>query len=322
MRRLFRRAAGLAVAAGFIAGCSGAGGGSESPSLTITKQAGDAQTATVGTLLPIQLRVVVQKSGSASSGHTVSWTPAAGSVNPTSSVTDGSGEATTSWTLGTTSGAQVVTATAAASVTATFSATAAPGPAVSFQKESGDGQSIESNSPFPSVLAAKVADQFGNGIEGVLVNWSLQSGSVILQSGSSSTNSQGLAAMPVTAGPNIGPAVVRATTAAVGANVDFDLTVTTPPVRISVGNIFFRSAKNGSQNPAVDTVGVGDPVRWIWSAGSHSVRSTGMPPLDFPSSASSSTPGNSYTINFPRTGTYQYNCGVHDNDMTGSVVVQ
>jgi len=31
-----------------------------------------------------------------------------------------------------------------------------------------------------------------------------------------------------------------------------------------VDNFFFQSAYNGSMNPAVDTIAVGDTVTWAW----------------------------------------------------------
>src|ERR1051325_10687565 len=51
---------------------------------------------------------------------------------------------------------------------------------------------------------------------------------------------------------------------------------------VVVGNIFFKSARNGTQNPAVDTIAVGDSITWAWNAaGSHTVQSTGVPPEVF-----------------------------------------
>src|SRR5690348_18230228 len=42
---------------------------------------------------------------------------------------------------------------------------------------------------------------------------------------------------------------------------------------VVVGNIFFRSAHNGTMNPAVDTIAAGDSVTWAWNAaGSHSIQ--------------------------------------------------
>jgi plastocyanin len=92
---------------------------------------------------------------------------------------------------------------------------------------------------------------------------------------------------------------------------------------VSVGDIFFKSARNGSSNTAVDTVVAGGNVTWTWAAGEslpHSVQSLGSP--SFASSAIQSGGGKSYQVTFPTTGTYQYDCAVHGKMMTGTIVVQ
>jgi plastocyanin len=91
---------------------------------------------------------------------------------------------------------------------------------------------------------------------------------------------------------------------------------------VSVGNIFFRSNHNGSANPAVDTVAPGTTITWTWSSGTtpHSVQSLGSP--SFPSSAVLTGDGPTYSFTFTAPGTYQYNCLVHGNLMTGTMVVR
>jgi plastocyanin len=91
---------------------------------------------------------------------------------------------------------------------------------------------------------------------------------------------------------------------------------------VTVGDIFFKSAHNGSSNPAVDTVAAGATVTWTWAAGEslpHSVQSLGSP--SFASSAIQSGGGSSYHVAFPTAGTYQYDCAVHGKMMTGTIVV-
>ena len=49
---------------------------------------------------------------------------------------------------------------------------------------------------------------------------------------------------------------------------------------VIVGNIFFKSARNGTVNTAVDTVAVGGTVTWTWTNTAnvpHSVESIGSP---------------------------------------------
>jgi plastocyanin len=90
-----------------------------------------------------------------------------------------------------------------------------------------------------------------------------------------------------------------------------------------VGNNLFRSARNGTCDPAVDTIPAGSAVTWTWTATGgtqHSVESTGA--TSFTSSAIKSGSGSTYTFTFTTPGTYSYDCGVHGGQMTGRVVVQ
>jgi len=91
---------------------------------------------------------------------------------------------------------------------------------------------------------------------------------------------------------------------------------------VTVGDIFFKSALNGTSNPAVDTVAVNGTVTWTWAtteALPHSVQSTGSP--SFTSSGIQSGSGSTYQFTFATPGTYQYDCAVHGQMMTGRIVV-
>lgn len=91
---------------------------------------------------------------------------------------------------------------------------------------------------------------------------------------------------------------------------------------ITVGNIFFRSVRNGTQNPAVDTIAAGSTITWAWNAaGSHSIRSTGTPAI-FRNSVVMGNAGDTYSVTFNTPGTYTYDCSVHGSAMTGRIVVQ
>jgi plastocyanin len=95
-----------------------------------------------------------------------------------------------------------------------------------------------------------------------------------------------------------------------------------PVGNVTVGNIFFRSVHNGSQNPAVDTIAAGDSITWAWNAaGSHSIQSTGVPDI-FRNSVVMSGANDTYTVTFRNPGTYTYQCAVHGAAMTGRIVVQ
>jgi len=93
--------------------------------------------------------------------------------------------------------------------------------------------------------------------------------------------------------------------------------------QVTVGNNYFRSAHNGSQNSAVDTIASGGSVTWRWNAvGPHSIQSTGLPPLVFRNSVVMSGASDSYVMTFNSPGTYDYQCAVHGSAMTGRIVVQ
>jgi plastocyanin/uncharacterized protein YjdB len=108
-----------------------------------------------------------------------------------------------------------------------------------------------------------------------------------------------------------------------GTRIDStQLTVTIPAAAsaaVQIGDNFFRSVANNTQNAAVDTVAVGGTVTWTWvGASNHSVESTGAPSFTSSTTKISGT----YAFTFNSAGTYTYDCGVHGLSMTGRVVVR
>jgi plastocyanin len=91
---------------------------------------------------------------------------------------------------------------------------------------------------------------------------------------------------------------------------------------VTLGDIFFQSDNNGTSNPAVDTVAVNGTVTWTWDPSvtmEHSVQSIGNPA--FTSSPIMSGGGTTHQAAFTTAGTYQYDCAVHGQLMTGMIVV-
>jgi plastocyanin len=94
-------------------------------------------------------------------------------------------------------------------------------------------------------------------------------------------------------------------------------------VTVATGTNFFRSNRNGSRNAAVDTVGIGGKVTWVWSstgAVPHNVQSIGTP--TFVSSGVETGDGSRYEVTFSTPGSYRYNCAIHGDLMTGTIVVR
>src|SRR5207249_8102859 len=129
----------------------------------------DGQTGTVGTTLPTQLAVrVADLFNNPVAGITVTWTPASGSgsVNPTTSTSNASGIAATTWTLGPQAGTQTVQATGAGSPV-TFTATATAGAATQIAIHAGNGQSATAGTAVPVAPSVIVRDANGNPVGGV-----------------------------------------------------------------------------------------------------------------------------------------------------------
>jgi plastocyanin len=100
-------------------------------------------------------------------------------------------------------------------------------------------------------------------------------------------------------------------------------TPTSGDVAVIVGNIFMKSGRNDSVNPAVDTVAVGASVTWTWTnTGNvpHGIQSLGSP--SFPTGTVLTGDGNTYRVTFNTAGTYQYDCLVHGTMMPGTIVVR
>ena len=84
--------------------------------------------------------------------------------------------------------------------------------------------------------------------------------------------------------------------------------------------IQFVSAHNGSTNAAVDTIPIGGTVTWSWTGSlPHSVQSVGSQSF---TSSSTMTGSGTYAVRFDAPGTYQYDCAVHGQLMTGTIVVR
>jgi len=287
---------------------------------------GDAQTATVATVLPNPLRVLVTVGGTPKQGDTVTWVAVGAVANITSpGITDASGTATATWTLGQAAGTQTATATlsGASGSPVTFTATATPGPATAFSRVSGDAQQAVIGTSLKNPVVVKAADQYGNGRSGVTVNWQATTGGGTVMPPSDTTDASGNAQATLTLDGMASNSVTATSSTLTPPNVVFHETglpiPTTAAVTVGPG-ISFKSARNSTSNPAVDTIAVNGTVTWTWAAGSisHSVQSTGSP--SFTSSATQTS--GSYSFTFTATGTYQYDCVVHGTGMTGTIVVR
>jgi len=104
------------------------------------------------------------------------------------------------------------------------------------------------------------------------------------------------------------------------------LPVTSDTVTIEVGSdtainqVMFRSRRNQTSNPAVDTIAVGGAVRWLWQGTlAHGVL-INAPPVIYTSGNFTAPATTFLTIN--TAGTYSYVCSVHGSAMNGRIVVR
>ncbi|HYT05691.1 MAG TPA: Ig-like domain-containing protein [Gemmatimonadales bacterium] len=314
------------TAAAVASECGGNSSGPPPPTTTIQKSptaSGDAQADAVAATLPNPLQVLVTLSGTPQQGTTVTWATSAtaASITPTS-MTDASGIAMATWTLGHTAGTQTATATlsGATGSPVTFTATATPGAATQLLKSSGDNQTGFVTLTLANPLEVKVTDQFGNGVQGTGVDWQVTTGSASLNPSHATSDASGIAQTTVTLDAPPGAIVITATNGALtGSPITFHATSEALPTTAAVtgGNFFFSSNRNGSTNPAVDTIAVGGTVTWTW-IGNHSVQSTGSPSF----MSSTIQMNGTHSVTFNSAGTYTYICSVHPTLMSGRVVVK
>jgi hypothetical protein len=191
---------------------------------------GNNQIGIAGTSLASPLKVrVTDIGGNPVSGISVTWAATAGgtgvAVGSASTITDASGIASTSATLGSTGGANTFTATVAGLTGSpiSFSATAAK----SLVVNSGNNQSGTAGTSLASPLVVKVTDNVGNPVAGITVTWAVTTGGTgaAISPNTSVTSGSGLAQATATVGSTPGANTFRATVSGLsGSPVSFSAT--------------------------------------------------------------------------------------------------
>lgn len=203
---------------------------------------GDGQTGTVGSTLGTTLQVLVTDNlANPVQGVTVGWATSSGNLAPASSITNASGIATTTWTLGTTPGAVTATGSVGGLTGSpvTFNSTANPGAPTSITIVAGNGQSATVNTAVATAPAVRISDQFDNPLSGVSVTFAVTLGGGSATGTDQVTNGSGIATLTSwTLGTVAGSNTLSATATGPGA-IGFSATGTAgaaTQIAISAGN--------------------------------------------------------------------------------------
>jgi hypothetical protein len=203
---------------------------------------GDQQTGLVGSQLTVDVEVELRDSrGNAIPGGIVPNTSVdfaalnGGSVSATPVMANASGRASTSWTLGPGVGAQQLTVTVVGgSTSTTFSANAVAAVAPSIVKVDGDAQTGLVGAPVNIRPTVRVEDQFGMGVPGASVTFTVTGGGGSVGGGSVTTDANGVArptswTLGGAAGPNTlevtSDTLTPVTFSATGTTAQFNLEV-------------------------------------------------------------------------------------------------
>jgi hypothetical protein len=198
------------------------------------------------------------------------------SLSTTNTSTNAQGEASSTLTLGNRTGDYTVHATSSGLTGSpvVFTATATTGPAANITLVSGNNQSNQILSQLANPFVVRVTDAGGNPVQGVSVNFAIQSvpnGATgqSLSTANTTTDTDGVANSTLTLGNRVGPYIVHATSAGLsGSPVEFTATATTGPaanITLISGNNQTKPINSPLDNPFVvwvTDVG-GNPVQGV-----------------------------------------------------------
>lgn len=188
----------------------------------LIKSAGDNQSATAGTAVAVPPAVTVRDANGNPKGDVVVTFAVAsggGSITGGTATTNAAGVATVgSWTLGSGTGTNTLTASEPGLAPVAFTAAATVGAAAALNKSAGDNQSAEPGTPVAVPPAVTVRDANGNPNAGVVVTFAVASGGGSVTGATATTNSAGVATVGSwTLGPGAGINTLTASAPGIGA---------------------------------------------------------------------------------------------------------
>jgi adhesin/invasin len=161
-----------------------------------------------------------------------------GSLTDENQETSVSGIATAgNWTVGTTAGANTLTATVSGLTPVTFTANAIAGAPTQMSLSGGNGQTADAGEPVATLPSVLIKDQYNNPVPGVGVTFAVATGGGNVTGGGAQTNASGVATVGTwTLGDTPGANTLTATLGSItGSPVTFSATgVVGPPAQIVI----------------------------------------------------------------------------------------
>ena len=215
---------------------------------------GENQAGVAGQGLGAPLVVEVTDAfGNPIEGVTIAWSAeGGGAVSAATTVTDASGRASVTRTLGSVAGLQRTLASAdgLAGSPAVFLHTATAGSASGVQVASGEGQSGAPGARLAEDIAVRVVDADGNPVVGAAVTWVVTAGGGRVEPSTGTTDSDGRASTGWFLGPTLGTNAVQAVVSGVGTATFTATAVAGSATQLQIVSGDNQSAPAGQQVPA------------------------------------------------------------------------
>ena len=202
----------------------------------VLKIAGDSQSVVVGTAAADSLVAkVVLDDGRALRGAPVTWASNGDDIVSPALVNSGAdGLARTRVVAGAHTGMATITATVSRLAPASFTEFRIAAPPASLTPLAGNDQVAVAGATLPDSLRIRVADRYGNIIQGAVVTWMVTDGSGFVSSPTSVTDANGLAAITWTLGNTL-ENTVTVTASGSSVSATFRATAITQVSSIAVG---------------------------------------------------------------------------------------
>ena len=213
--------------------------------------AGNNQTGIVGTTLPVALQAALEDPYSSDPIHTpgipVTFVASgkAGSFSNPNAVTDGSGIATTTYTLPNKPGIYTITASSPGYGSAVYTVTATANSPAKLSIVSGNLQKTPVASPLDQPLKVMVKDSLGNGLAGIQVSFSDGTAGGTLSSPTDITNFSGIASVTYTTGTKPGSVPITASVTGVTPAIFRETVLPGPPATFSISSGNNQTVKRG-----------------------------------------------------------------------------